>query len=174
MSDAIRKWLPITKRNRVALAFAFAALVIFITWNFLPDPDRSEDIVATELWPELFSPYNYTVFFESPDIDGFRSVVASISVILNGLLILAIVPFWRILHASNYIRIPLAVLNLIGGLMILWYVGESVIKSYAPYELLVLLLISLSMLALSVALFIFKNELGLRDDLEVKKMMGSV
>ncbi len=171
MSDAIRDWLPITKRNRVALGFAVAALVIFVTWNFLPDPHRSEDIVATEIWPELFSPDKYMNVFESPDIDGFRFVASAISVILNGLLILAIVPFWGILHASNYIRIPLAVLNLVGGLMLLWYVGESVIKSDDPYEMLVLLLISLSMLALSVALFIFKNELGLRDDLEVKKMM---
>jgi hypothetical protein len=167
----IKDWLPITKRNRVALGFAFAALVMFVTWNFLPDPHGSEDIVAMELWPELVSLDNYINAYKSPDIDEFRSTVASMSVILNGLLILAIVPFWRILHASNYIRVPLAVLNLIGGLMVLWYVVESLIESDDLDELFVLLLIALSMLALSVALFIFNNELGIRHELEVKKTM---
>ncbi len=173
MSDTIKNWLPITKRNRVALGFAVAALVMFVTWNLMPDYyEANNSCVAMVIWPELFSPDKYMNVFESPDIDGFRFVASAISVILNGLLILVIVPFWKILHASNYIKLPLVIFNLAGGLVLLWYAVESTINGKALSENFVLLLIILSLLALSAALFIFKNELGFQNDLEVKKMMG--
>jgi hypothetical protein len=173
MSDAIKNWLPITKRNRVALGFAFVALVIFVTWNFLPNVNSSEGIVAIELWSEVFSIYRYTDVFRNPNIEDFRIIAAFISIIFNGLVIVAIVPFWRIFHASNYIKLPIAILNLSGGLIMLSFVIEEISDRGNLYETCIFALIALSMLALSAALFIFKNELGIRHELEVKKTMGS-
>lgn len=169
----IKNWLPITVRNRVALGFAFAALVIFVTWNFLPDPHGSEDIVAMELWSEVFSIYRYTDVFRNPNIEDFRIIAAFMSIIFNGLVIVAIVPFWRIFHASNYIKLPISILNLSGGLIMLSFVIEEITDRENLYETCIIALIALSMLALSAALFIFKNELGIRHELEVKKTMGS-
>ncbi len=62
---AIKDWLPITNRNRVALGFAFAALVMFLTWNFLFYNNRDEGWVAgmaaMKIWPQVFSPSSYVV-----------------------------------------------------------------------------------------------------------------
>ena len=172
MIDALKNWLPITIRNRVALGFAFVALVIFVTWNFWPGAHKGDKIVAVQLWPNLFSLDHYINVYKSPDIDGLRACAVCTSLILNGLVILAIVPFWKVLHASNYIKLPLAILNMAGGFVVLWYVVELIMKDRGLYGILPLSLVALSMLALSASLFIFKNELGLRHDLEVKKTMN--
>jgi hypothetical protein len=184
MSDAIKNWLPITKRNRVALGFAFAALVMFVVWNCFPSyithyasshtTYTFEGLVFMMIWPEMVDLGNYLSVIRSPDINGFIRVAASMALLLNGLLVLMIVPLWKMIHASKFLTIPLAVANFVGGLVVLWILfKENLDTSPAPYEVATLLMIALTMLVLSLALFIFKNELGLRDDLEVKKMMGN-
>ncbi len=177
----MKDWLPITKRNRVALGFAVAALVMFVTWNFLPDYNYGESsphgIVATELWPNVCSPDTLTNVIKSPDIDGFLELAATLALIQNGLVLLVILPFWKMLHASIYIRLPLVLVNLAGGAVVSWFVfadGVDLDDLHGLYELITLCLIALSMISLGVTMLIFKNELGLRHELEVKKMMGGV
>jgi hypothetical protein len=160
-------WLPITKRNRVALCLAALSLVMFVVWNCLPyyhaEGEPSSGIVATVAWPEFFTPDNYLDVFRSPDIDGFLSVTASFGVILGGLVVLMAVPFWQILHASGFVRVPLAVLNLLGGAVITWHLFDSVGDHMAPYWFITILLMALSLFSISAAFFLFKNELPLRE-----------
>jgi hypothetical protein len=175
----MKDWLPITKRNQVALGFAVAALVMFMVWNFLPyysygDPSP-HGIMATELWPNVCTPDMVTDVIKSPDIDGFRDLAATLALIQNGLVLLMILPFWKMLHASLFIRLPLVLVNLAGGAVVTWFVfdyGVDMDDLSGLYESIALSLIALSMFCLGVAMLIFKNELGLRHDLEVKKMMG--
>ncbi len=180
MSDAIKDWLPITKRNRVALGFAFAALVMFVTWNFLPYYEygamSSNQRVLIIIWFGMVNPDNYLNAIRSTDIDGFLWIAHSTALLLNGILVMVVIPFWKMIHSSEYLKMPLAVANLVGGLM--WYSNLYEIFRYkdsdysTPYLYATYLLIALTMFTLSAALFIFKNELGLRHELEVKKMMG--
>ncbi len=180
MSDAIRDWLPITKRNRVALGFAFAALVMFVTWNLVPYVTRGEGRVAGMaaliIWPQVFSPRTYSLAIGYLGngylgyYEGFKIVAMMLSLILNGLIVLVIIPFWKILHASTYVRLCLAMMNLVGACAALLFIFEFGSNEYILG--IVFALMALSMFALSASLFIFKNELGLRHDLEVKKMMG--
>jgi hypothetical protein len=185
MTDAIKDWLPITKRNRMALGIAGLALLMFVTWNFLPFYDRDyttdtyppkptyQGLVAIQVWPQMVDPDNYIMVFKSPDVDGFLSVAASVALLMNGLIVLTLVPLWKILHASIYLRLPIALVNLLGGAVVLKYSIESLIKEYnhAPFQNLTLFLIALTMLMVSLSMLIFKNELELRHELEVKKMM---
>jgi hypothetical protein len=179
MRDTLKNWLPITVRNRVALGFAGLALVLFVTWNFLPNysygNSSPDGIVATELWADVCSLHLVTDVIKSPDVDGFLVLAATLALIQNGLVLLMIFPFWKMLHASLFIRLPLALVNLAGGAVVSWFVFDfgldiddlsEFIKSTARC------LIALSMLSLGVAMLIFKSELGLRHELEVKKMMG--
>jgi len=176
---SFREWLPITKRNRVALAFAFAAMVIFVVWNCLPNYEspgfEPDGIVATSLWPEaVFSPDIYLIVFKDPNMEGFLVIAAFMVLILNALVTLATVPFWKLLHASPYIRLPLAIINLLGGCVILRHLRELILADVepAPYWVPSLLLIALGMFALSAALFTFRNELGLRREKEVHEATG--
>ncbi len=171
MSDAIKNWLPITKRNRVALGFAVLALVMFVTWNLLPyyqpGPESFKGVYMTRIWVIFVDLDFYPMIFTSPVFFAAYMVL-----LLNGLVALAIVPFWKILHFSNYLRIPLAVVNFAGGSIFLSIIFEEGVDLNGPYRFTAFLLVTLTMFALSAALFIFKNELGLRHELEVKKRMS--
>lgn len=158
-------WLPITARNRVALGLAFAALVMFVVWNCLPYYDyggatEPNGIVAMTLWPEIvFSPDFYLMVFKEPDMEGFLVVASFMAMIQSALVTLAAMPFWKHLHASPYIRLPLAIVNLLGAAATLWLLSEASLNWVAP-----LILIALNMFTLSAALFVFKNELALREE----------
>lgn len=80
--------------------------------------------------------------------------------LLNGIAVLAIVPFWKVLHASNYLRIPLAVANFPGGSVVFCFISKEEFDYNTPYMTATFVLIALTMFALSAALFIFKNELA--------------
>lgn len=161
-------WLPITARNRLALSLASLSLVVFVTWNCLPHyryPGATEPdgIVASILWPEIVRPDLYIMVFKNPNIKGFLSIAAYMALIQNALVMLAAVPFWKLLHASFYIRLPLAIVNLLGGTVILWFTQNGY-GNTSPYWLTMMTLIALGMFALSAALFVFKNELALREE----------
>ena len=162
---SLREWLPITTRNRVALGLAFAALVMFVVWNCLPNYEyggatEPDGIVAMTLWPELvFSPDIYLMVFKEPNMEGFLVVASFMAMIQSALVTLAAMPFWKHLHASPYIRLPLAIVNLLGGAATLWLIIDASRHWVAP-----LILIALNMFALSAALFVFKNELALREE----------
>lgn len=191
MNDTIRNWLPMTKRNRVALGFAFAALVMFVTWNFFPYYQVSEKsyansymdspiyerdgFISMQIWPILVNPDYYLYAIKSPSIQGFLGMGAWVSILLNALVVVTLVPFWKIIHASKYLMFPLGAANFLGGSVVIWSMYDDYLKypsSNAPYEVATLSLIALSMWALAAALFIFKNELELRHEQEVEKTMG--
>mgnify|MGYP007086428532 CR=1 FL=1 len=164
---SFHEWLPITRRNRVALGLTGLALALFLGWNCMPyfesEGDSSKEFVATLVWPEVFSPANYILAIRTPAIDGFLEVIAKLALLLSGLVILMGVPLWEILHASIYIRLPLALMNLLGGSVIAWYLFNLLLYENAPYMIATYALMMLSIFAISAALFTFKNELALRE-----------
>jgi hypothetical protein len=180
MGDVIKNWLPLTKRNRVALGFAFAAMVMFVVWNLLPLRDSMIGYPTASffLWPKVFSPNSYIHLVKSTSTGIFLGLASNLSLLLNGLIVLAIIPFWRVFHVSGYIRVPLAVVNLTGSLINFRYAffnyPQKADRSidWGNSWFIVVILIGLSMLTLSVALFLFKNEQGLRSDHE-RREMGS-
>jgi hypothetical protein len=179
---AIKDWLPITKRNRVALGFAGFALVLFVTWNFMPyykpylgsidmnSAYERDGYTFMHIWPQFFDPDKYIKMIKSPDLYDFMGLAVKMCVLTNSLLILMIIPFWKVIHVSKFLRIPLALLNSAGGCF--FYIAYTEIQNNRPYMAMAILLISISLFSLSVSLFIFKNELELRHELEVKRMMG--
>lgn len=173
-----KEWLPITKRNRVALGLAALALLIFIVWNCMPTYDSvgctaPDGIVATSLWPEeVLSQDIYVDTFKDPSLDGFLSVAACMALILNALVTLALIPLWKMLHASAYIRVPLCVINLLGGAVIVGIVFANGSDEASPYWFTLLLLIASGMFTVSAALFLFKNELALREEKMVSDLTG--
>jgi hypothetical protein len=159
-------WLPITMRNRVALGFAAAALPLFVLWNCLPHykyeygfVTEREGSIAMALWPDIFSPDLYLMVRKDPDFQTFLLLAAFMALIQSALVTLAAMPFWKHLHASPYIRLPLAIVNLLGGAATLWLIIDASRHWVAP-----LILMALNMFALSAALFTFKNELALREE----------
>jgi hypothetical protein len=191
MNDTIRNWLPMTKRNHVALGFAFAALAIFVTWNLFPYYHVSEKSYANsymdspiyerdgfifiKIWPGIVHPDNYLYVIKSPSIRGFFGIAACVSLLLNAFVVMTLVPFWKVIHASKYLTIPLGVFNILGGSVVFRFLYEDFLKyrsPNAPYEIATHTMIALSMWALAAALFIFKNELELRHEQEVEKTMG--
>lgn len=164
---SFREWLPITTRNRVALGLAALALPLFVVWNCLPDYDYPFEagpcgIIGMSLWrDQVFSPELYVMVFKDPDMEGFLIISAFMALIQNAIVTFAAVPFWKILHASPYIRLPLAIVNLLGGCVILRHfcINQG---NTAPFLGSALLLMALGMFAVSASLFLFKNELELR------------
>lgn len=160
-------WLPVTARNRVALGLAGLALVVFVTWNLLPMYERADEppvgMIMETVWPSVISPANYLDVLKSPDIDGFINISASVALLQSGLVTLLAIPCWKLLHGSAYVRLPLAIANLLGGSVVVWGVIESEWDDAPPFVLLALGLIALGMFTISAALFTFKNELALRE-----------
>jgi hypothetical protein len=182
---ALKNWLPITVRNRVALGFAFAALVMFVTWNLLPfydydydSPDISyirDGVMFMQLWSKYFEPDYYMNMVGSHKISGFIEFSMVVSYLINSLLVLIFVPFWKVIHLTKYVTMPLGVSGLVSGcIWVFGYIHLTKIQNNAPYMEMRFLLTSLSLFALSASLFIFKNELGLRHEREVKKTMGDI
>jgi hypothetical protein len=173
-----KDWLPITTRNRVALLLASAGLVMFVVWNCLPDyeyPGATEPdgIVAMSLWPdEILSPDFYIMVLRDPDVEGFLVIAAFTALVQSAVVSLAAVVFWKALHASSYVRLPLAVVNLFGGGVVLWHLRDHGSEDNARHWIAILSLMSLNMFALSAALFTFRNELGLRSEKEVREATG--
>lgn len=165
---SIKDWLPIRIQNRVALLLAFAGLVMFVVWNCLPvyhfHDEPPVGMAATVAWKEVFSPDSYLPTLKSPDIEGFLEIAAYLALMQSGFVTLAIVPLWKLLHASPFVRLPLAVVNLFGGAVVLWLLYDYAMEDQPPYSFALLLLIALSMLAISGALFTFRNELALREE----------
>ncbi len=171
------EWLPITIRNRVALGLAFAGLLVFVIWNFLPYYEYGETephgIVATSLWPEIVRPDLYIWVLRDRDLRGFLSIAACMALIQNALVTLASVPFWKLLHASSYIRLPLACVNFFGGTVWLWLFFKYGHDDLHPKLVFIFSLKALSMFTLSAALFVFKNELAQREEDKVRELTGN-
>ena len=168
-----------TRRNRLALGFAFAALVIFVVWNLMPfyfyEESTPRGIAATEIWPQVFSPSVFIRVIKSPDIDGFLEIAATLALIQSGLVVLLILPFWKMFHASGSIRVPLAMVNLAGGGVLSWMIcsiGLEADRLDQVYGLITVALIALSMYCLGVAMLVFKNELLLRHGREVGETLN--
>jgi hypothetical protein len=167
---SFKEWLPITTRNRVALGFAGLALVMFVLWNCLPNYEYPGDlepngIVAMTLWhEEVLSPDYYIMVLKAPDVEGFLVIAAFTALIQSAVVSLAAVPFWKALHASPYVRLPLATVNLFGGGVVLWHLCDMGFEESARYWVATLSLMSLNMFALSAALFTFRNELAWREE----------
>jgi hypothetical protein len=166
---SFREWLPVTERNRVALLLAFAAFLVFVTWNCLPYYEYGESepngIVAMTIWHEgVLDPDHYMMVLKDPDVEGFLGIAANMALIQCGLVSLAVVPFWKHLHGSAYIRLPLAVVNLLGGGVVLWFLAQAGSDDDMRGILATLSLIALNMFALSAAMLVFKNELALREE----------
>lgn len=106
-------------------------------------------------------------------MEGFLVLAAFMALIQNALVTLAAVPFWKALHASPYIRLPLAVVNFLGGAVVLWHLHEFGINELPPYLGAFFLLTALSMFALSAALFTFRNELALRSERDFSGNRGA-
>lgn len=185
MTKEIKDWLPMTKRNRVALGFAFAALVMFVTWNLLPfydydydSPDISyirDGVMFMQIWSKYYDPDYYTDMIRSGEISGLMKLSMVISYLINSLLVIFLIPFWKFVHLTKYVTIPLGISGFAGGcIWVFAYIHLTKIQNNAPYMEMRFLLTSLSLLALSASLFIFKNELGLRHEREVKKTMGDI
>jgi hypothetical protein len=161
----LREWLPDTPRNRVALLLALASLVMFCIWNFMPHYNMrghpQDGIVAMHLWPEVLSPDSYINAMRSKDPEDILGVIASLTVILTALICVLTIPLWRVIHASAFLRLPPAIMTLIGGLVIGWFLIDALmVDANSTHEMMyiALLLISLNMLATSAALFLMRHE----------------
>ena len=159
-------WLPITKRNRVALCLAALSLVMFVTWNLLPNFAGEEGgptgTTASIFWSLVFSPDMYLSAVRSPGIGEFMAIAANLATLLGGLVILLTIPFWEIFHASSYLRLPIAWVNLAGGISWAWYAIILVSVDPNPYSGATAFLMSLSLFSISASFFLFQNELMLR------------
>jgi hypothetical protein len=171
-----REWLPITGRNRVALCLAALALLLFVVWNCLPNyhykDTKPHGIVATSLWPAVIKPSHYITVFKSPNIQSCLAIAAWMALIPNAFVTLAAVPFWKLLHASSYIRLPLACVNFFDctvWLLLFFRYGHDDLH---PKLVFIFSLKTLSMFTLSAALFVFKNELAQREEKKLRDLTG--
>lgn len=172
----------------MALGFAFAALVMFVGWNLMPvyqtNVESFQELVRSGwffqyLWPEVFDPNVYIEAFYSPSIKQFIDVFLSLSYLMNAFTVLLLVPFWKYFHQSCGIRVFIFLPNFLGAMIkmkyaIQWHcIADQLPVIIYPYHQTADYLAISSMLAVSGAVSIFKNELGLRRELELVKNLNS-
>jgi hypothetical protein len=174
---SFKEWLPITTRNQVALAFAAFSLALFVIWNCVPlshyRVDSPVRVFAMELWPSIISFRNYVHVFKSPDLRGLMSVAACFGIFTASVMSLLTAPFWKLFHATPFLRIPIAVACLFGGLVVLIGILSGRFAYGSPREDMALSLVCVNMFSLSAALFTFRNELALRSERAISRAGGS-
>jgi hypothetical protein len=173
----LKEWLPITKRNRVALVLAAFSLIVFVTWNCIPVPDYIDGpvdrIFAVEFWPGILSFYFYVYLFKSPDPWNLMAVAARFAIYITTVMSLLTVPFWRLFHASPVLRMLIAIACLLGGLVVIFGMLSGKFGYGSLSKNVALALISVNMFSVSAALFTFKNELALRSERAISRAGGS-
>lgn len=158
---SFQKWLPKNERNRFAFVLANISLILLIAWNLLPASEDTDGIFAIVFWPMITDPNNYIYIIKTKDLHGMMWIAAIFAIVLSSIMSLLLVPFWRIFHATPYLRIPIAAISIIGALTI-----SSLLFADVSDELIVsFALMALQMFTLSLALLTFDNELAwkLRD-----------
>ena len=177
MISAIKDWLPITVRNRMALVFAVLALVLFVVWNLLPISIDGpfyrpfEGNGASFIWRVVFDPEVYVYVFKARELDGFVMIYVFIALILHSLLTLMIVPLWRVLSAVTYLRVSFAIMTLVTGFVTFFMTDAMIFRILPSSVYAVFALIVLSMFILSAALFIFTNERILLEEMKLMDEM---
>lgn len=162
----LREWLPITRRNRVALCLAALSLVMFLGWNFWPvsyDGEPSGN-GASNTWPEVVSYRTYVYRRVGVDLEWFTVRCIFISLPLNALVSVLLIPLWKVLHASPMIRVPLAMLSLAGGIAAACYLFRLPgVPADSGWDWILSFMAS-SLLLNAAALLTFRNELAIRDE----------
>ena len=170
---SFRNWLPITRINRVALVFALIGLLCAVGWNFLPwySLAYSSGVAnwtpygwaGATIWPEVFSPYSYRIArFGELGIYGFLIPISCLSIAIHALSAFLTFCVWQTIHATGALRLSLAMANALGGLAVLalQILGGT---DHFPHHL-VIGVMTLGMFSTATALFVFKNELALREE----------
>jgi hypothetical protein len=168
---SFREWLPITRRNRVALGFSLFSLVVFVTWNCVPVSDFRgvNRIFGVELWPGIVSYKFYVNVFKSPDLDGLMAAAACFSIFPTAAMSLLSLPLWKFFHVSPVLRIPIATACLAGALVVFYGILWGDFGHGSGSGDVAIFLISLNMFSVSAALFTFKNELALRSERSISQ-----
>lgn len=157
----------------MALGLAMLALVVFVCWNFLPfyqfaySPHsfrlnwQRDGTFATSIWPGIFSVDPYLNLMRDMTPESIGAVFGCISTFFGGLVVVFTVPFWVVFHSSAYLRIPIAIVNFLGGVVICISL-LIVTADFGPTGFIGYLLLAASMVLNSASLFTFKNEFALR------------
>ena len=164
---SFKRWLPIRHRNRVALCLAALSLVMFVAWNLwnVTYEWGSMGNGASNTWPLVFSYRSYIYRgFGIVDLEWLAVRCIFVSLPLNALVSVLLIPFWKALHASPMIRIPLAMLCLAGGIATVCYAHVQHFEPTGSGWDWILRFMASSLLLNSAALLTFKNELTLRDE----------
>jgi hypothetical protein len=162
---SFRDWLPITGRNRVALCLAGLSLVMFVGWNLWPVTYEGIPLGngATIIWGNVFSYGNYKYYRIGVNMKWLAFGCIFISIPLNALVSVLLIPFWKVLHASVLIRVPLAMVFLAGGIATAFLLSQPGFAE-VPCIFWILSFMALNLLLNSAALLTFRNELAMRDE----------
>ena len=138
--------------------------MVFVVWNFLPCGNELYEAPAYSfVWPVIFSSLIDYRMYSDMGFDELARMAFFLVTLCYGVLSFFLVPMWAVFHASNFIRIPLAVIGMSGGLILVF--GMAFLD-WAPSdtdELILMILITFQLIFGSTALFVFKNELALRN-----------
>lgn len=150
----------------MALGFAGAALMTFVAWNFLPlgYDELYEGPAYTFVWPVIFSSLIDYKAYPKMDLEELAAMAVYLVMLGYGVLSLLLVPLWKILHASKFISIPLAIIGMLGGLVLMFGIlFFDWLEHEDTSEQILMILIFCQLIFGSTALFVFKNELELRN-----------
>lgn len=167
---SFREWLPITGRNRVALAFAFLGLLCAVGWNFMPWYVSSYSSAGLEwipdgrtagavIWPEVVSPYTYHVAgFRELGLFGFLLPLSFVSIVLHALSALLAFFLWEMIHQTGHLKTWLGIANAVGGsaMVLLRFIGAF------DHVSLVTVVLTLGMFSTAIALFAYEHEMIMR------------
>lgn len=168
---SFRAWLPITKRNRVALAFALFGLLCAVGWNFMPWYIWSYSSAGLEwipdgragavIWPEVFSPNTYRMSGSTGfSLHASLAAVASVSLVLHTLSVLLAFFLWEVIHQTGHLRVWLGIANGVGGSALILF-RFSGLFGHASHTL-AMAVIALGMFSTAAALFTYQHEMIMR------------
>ena len=154
-------FFPRSTRNRIALMLGLLSLILFFTWNLMPNYEICMDVYEREgfvfqsLWPQVFT--DLVEGFQSPTMNE-ESVVSLLCLllILQVIVMLSILPGWKFWQSTLILRIIPAFMIIVCGLILTYFLLKNIERPLP--QVITLTIMDVNIFATALSLFFFKNE----------------
>ena len=156
-----QSFFPRSTRNRIALMLGLLSLILFFTWNLMPnyeicmDVYKREGFVFQSFWPEIIK--DLVGGFQSPAMNkGSVISLLCLLLILQVIVMLSIVPGWKFWQSTLILRMIPAFMIIVCGLILTYFLLKN-IERPLPH-VITLIIMDANIFTTALSLLLLKNE----------------
>lgn len=155
-----QSFFPRSTRNRIALGLAILSLLLFFAWNFMPayklvshDTYERDGFTFQDLWPDILN--GTTLAFRTALLGpNILAALLCFLFILHCLVMMSIIPAWKLWQSTFILRLIPAILIIACGLIFCYLLRSGrPLHYYTTHSL-----VAANIFTTALSLLCFKNE----------------